>query len=229
MKLNYNATHFECFLLCNLLSYYFSIARPLVMMMVADTSISTIPRFNHWRKAHGQRICHTMQVGACLKLGTVPKTVNGHHKLSFVDRCEKIREKNDALHNINFLTSFLSLFEEIERNEIPLMLRTYLSFHLCFGRIVKWNNASSDLMMRNNYEKAFFFPRPLIIVIRECGKAIKFLPLKMIGRNKGKLKFWLARLHVMSFERCLISAGKLKSLTMFGNLKYCENLRHNEV
>lgn len=82
MKLNYKATHLECFFLHSFLVMQ-SVSWDRGVMMIADTAISLdISRFfGVSRKPTEENLSPW---SACLKLGTVPKTVNGHRRLSLL-------------------------------------------------------------------------------------------------------------------------------------------------
>ena len=171
MKLNYNATHFECFSstfhYATLLSSHSSIA-PCGLWWSRRHNHLNIPGFFFLYPASRKptdKECHS--IVTCLMLGTFPKTVNGHHKKYYtwqlLTDVKKIRKKNDALHNINFSLGIIWRNwkkTKTKRNSIDAFVHIY-HFAYFLPRLL-WNNASSDFMnRRNNYrdtqKKRFFF------------------------------------------------------------------------
>lgn len=109
MKLNYNATHFECF---SSTFHYATCFLPIPQSRLAGydgraDSIISIPGFYFVPSltlAHGQRMSHRsdlFNVGHGSENGKrQPHKKNNTWQL--LTDVKKIRKKNDALHNINF-------------------------------------------------------------------------------------------------------------------------------
>ena len=177
MKLNYNATHFECF---SSTFHYATCFLPIPQSRLAgydgrtDTIIS-IPGFYFVPSltfAHGLRMSHH---GDLFNVGHGSE--NGKrqpHKKIILGSCWPMWKRLGRKTMLCIISIFhLALFEEIERNE------NEKKFHWCFCTYIYhftwllWNNASSDFMnRRNNYKdprkKSFCF-----CAVNYCNSRVK--------------------------------------------------------